>query len=258
MKKLIESFEEHFELVAADSEQLLKTCQNFRYKVFCEEQNILQSNQTGTEYDLYDTRSVHTLLRHKETGNYAALVRLVLPDTWHPESSYPLEEHLQALSPEDRQVFQSMPRPHTAEISRFSVSKCFRRRPEEGKMNHDVAEEFGRHRAAEARLFDSFITLGLFKAIVRMSAEHDISHWLAFMEPSLIRLLGRVGIRFTAVGPLIDYCGQRRACIEDAHQVLEGIRQVRTDIWGFITDHGRYQLKAPVPAPAAEREVEVC
>lgn len=242
MKDLLNRFEDYFELVPANTEQLLDTCQHFRYQVFCEEQHILQGDRTRMEHDLYDSRSVHTLLRHRATGNYAALVRLVLPDPHKSRFSYPMEEHLQVLSTEQRQVFQQIPRHHTAEISRFSVSKCFRRRPHEEETNHGITSQFGRRMQAESRRFDSFITLGLFKAIVRMSAEQGITHWLAFMEPSLIRLLGRVGIRFNAVGPLIDHCGKRHACVEDAHRVLEGIRQMRPDIWDFITSQGRYQL----------------
>lgn len=242
MRNLLDKFEDYFDLVPASNEQLLEICRHLRYQVFCEEQHILQCNSTEIEQDSYDSRSVHSLLQHRETGNYAALVRLVLPDAERPEFEYPLEEHLSLLNKEEKAAFERIPRSQAAEISRFSVSKTFRRRPGENHTNHGINDQFGKPQPPGSHRFDSFITLGLFKAIVRMSAENQITHWLAFMEPSLIRLLGRVGIKFTSVGPLIDYCGKRHACVQDAHQVLEGIKETRPDIWRFITDGGRYQL----------------
>jgi N-acyl amino acid synthase of PEP-CTERM/exosortase system len=81
--------------------------------------------------------------------------------------------------------------------------------------------------------------MGLFKAIVKMSARHGITHWYAVMEPTLLRLLARFGIEFDLIGPLVQYHGWRQPCFAAADQVLAGIHRRRPEVWEFITDAGK-------------------
>jgi len=101
------------------------------------------------------------------------------------------------------------------------------------------------------RQFAAQISLGLFKAIVQMSATHNIHYWLALMEPRLIRLLARVGIHFNHLSNAIKFFGDRHVCFEDAGEILLGIRRQRPDIWEFITDDGKNNLQLP-----AARKIE--
>jgi len=249
MRDLIDQFERHFDIVLANNEHLILRCQELRYQIFCREQHIFDEHAMGDylEVDEYDPRSVHALLRYKRSGEYAATVRIILPDKNVIKSIYPLDEHVLNFSIQDRQIINNISREHLAEISRFSVSKHFRRRVGEKNVLHGVNKHFGKDISESThRRFDAYITLGLFKAIVKMSHLHGIENWLAFMEPGLIRLLRRVGIVFHRVGPVIDYCGFRHACHADASDVLEGIKKVKPEIWAFITECGRYTLNSQV------------
>ena len=76
-------------------------------------------------------------------------------------------------------------------------------------------------------------------AIVRMSAEHGITRWLALMEPALLRLLGRLGVDFEPLGSPVDYHGMRQPCHGDAEKMLDGLRRRRADAWELITENGR-------------------
>lgn len=243
MQELIQHFEEFFEIVPADTPQLIQASLNLRYQIFCNEKGYFDvSNSQHLEKDQYDARSVHCLLRHKPTGDFAATVRLILPDYFNDEFGYPLEEQLIDVNQEEARFLASIPRRQLAEISRFSVCKAFRRRVGEQEIVHGISQRFGQSARFKGRRFDSYITLGLFKAIVNMSAQHQIRYWCAFMEPSLIRLLTRVGIEFKPIGKMVNYYGERLTCYEQAYKVLQGIKETKPEVWEFITDDGKHML----------------
>jgi N-acyl amino acid synthase of PEP-CTERM/exosortase system len=81
------------------------------------------------------------------------------------------------------------------------------------------------------------VTFGLFLSLVRLSAINDITHWVAVMEPSLLRLLARFGIKFTPIGGLLEYHGMRQPCFGSVDDVLDGIRNAEIDLWHLITDN---------------------
>ena len=89
------------------------------------------------------------------------------------------------------------------------------------------------------------LILGLFAAIVKMSAEHQITHWYAVMDISLLRLLSRFGINFTLIGGPVEYHGVRQACFGGVDEVLAGIWEKHPKIWQLITANGEAW-----PAPA--------
>ena len=231
MKEFIANFERYFEIVPATTEDLIYKSLRLRYQVFCVEQNIFDSNRylDQIEKDEYDERSAHSLLKHKTTNTVAATVRLVLCDSKNPAAHFPIEKHLGARLHRANGTFNNLPRTSLAEISRFSVSKQFRRRPGE-------AQE---HPIETGRRYYPHITIGLFKAIFQMSMRNAVTHWYSAMEPSLIRLLTRFGIYFIPAGPVVDYYGKRQPCIGSVNEVLDGIYNHRRDIWEFITEDGQ-------------------
>lgn len=245
MGNLLTDFKKYFEVIPADTHHLIHLCQQLRYRVFCVEHRILPNTthkQNSLESDQYDNRSVHTLLQHRASGEFTATVRLVLPlmTTKNKSFIFPLEENLPPLSHQENAMVKKIPKTQLAEISRFAVSKQFRRRTGESKVAHGIAGNFGQCQDKSGRRFDAHISLGLFKSIVQMSAKNNIQHWCALMEPSLMRLLARIGINFTPIGPLINYCGLRHACFESISQILSSIKQVRPDVWEYITEDTLY------------------
>lgn len=247
MENILHNFDDFFKIISADTPKLVQDVQHLRYDIFCGEKGYFDvNNPDHLEKDDFDSRSVHCLLAHRETGEYAATVRLVLPSYINSSFKFPVEEHISPSNTDTMNHFLGVPRLQLAEISRFSVSKSFRRRVGEIQAIHGINNRFGLQMNFKGRRFDSFITLGLFKAIVKMSAENDILYWCAFLEPSLLRLLGRVGIEFKQLGEKINHYGERYVCFAKAQNVLEGIREVKPEIWSFITDNGRYLLATNV------------
>jgi N-acyl amino acid synthase of PEP-CTERM/exosortase system len=239
-------FYEYFELVHADTDILKREVYKLRFQVYCLEtgferqENCEVFNEDGhevyLEVDSYDRRSDHYLVRHRRTGLYAATVRLVLPNQEDLLQPYPIEEHCVLEFP----VVNPNIRARLAEISRFAVSKEFKRRPHEAGTLAGIGPLREVYYSHGERQFFCYITIGLFAAIARMTRAHGITHWYAVMEPALLRFLRLFGIRFTAIGPEVDYHGLRQPGLAEADRVLPMIRRVNPLVWDLITDGGRY------------------
>ncbi|MAL98975.1 PEP-CTERM/exosortase system-associated acyltransferase [Hydrocarboniclastica marina] len=213
-----------------------------RYQVYCIDRPFEDpaSFADKREHDLYDPRSVHALIRHKASGDGVAAVRLVLQGD-DPASRFPMEGPcLDQMSPAARKRVWNTPRDQVAEISRLAVSREFRKRLNEQESTSGLSDFVSYTDTDGGRRAMPYISLGLFAAIVQMSVKHGITHWLAAMEPTLLRLLKRYGISFDHVGPTVDYHGRRRPVFSSAGSLLEGIREQRPDVWALITDSGRF------------------
>ncbi len=255
MQRIISHFEKYFQIIPATTPELLAECHKLRYQVLCIENHYLseEEHKNAREADEYDARSAHSLILHKDTGIYAATVRLVLPEYNNITQLFPMESY---LTPSCKQEYDSLmhaPRQQLAEISRFMISKHFRQRVGETEATHGLSNDFGLLSPKMKRQFAAQISLGLFKAIVEMSARHDVHYWLALMEPRLIRLLARVGIHFNHLSEGIKFFGDRSVCFENASEVLLGIRRQRPDIWEFITEDGINSLKPPSPSDTSKK-----
>lgn len=222
--KISQLFYHWFDTYPADTPELLEKAYRVRYRVYCEE-NCFENphdHPTGLEIDEFDTRSVHTLLVDRENRAVAGTVRLILPDWSDPEGSLPVN------TVSGRRQLHS---DRCAEISRFAVSKEYRR------LSETLAEQCDCH--ASRRLVMPCITLGLMKGVISMSVEHGITDLYAVMEPSLLRLLSRFAIYFKPMGPLVDYHGLRQPCHVNLETLLERIKMGRPDVWDMVTDEGR-------------------
>ena len=233
---LVELYNQYFDVVPADTRERRDEAYRLRYQVYCVENPFENPAEhlDGRERDKYDDHSVHSLLIHRSTGALAGTVRLVLPK---------LGRHLPIRHVCNHPLLSSqhmLPPNTTAEISRFAVSKQFRRRATDKLgVDHALLEQSSSSSAFDRRLIPH-ITLGLMKAIVQMSWEQGITHWSAVMEPALLRLIGRLGIDFTPLGPLVDHHGMRQPCHGNIDDILTGMKRHRSDAWDLITDGGRY------------------
>ena len=80
--------------------------------------------------------------------------------------------------------------------------------------------------------------LGLIQILLQMSAQHGITHWCALMEPTLLRMLAGMGIRFKPIGPLVEHHGLRQPCSADIAQVLQAVKRERPAFWEVLTCGG--------------------
>jgi N-acyl amino acid synthase of PEP-CTERM/exosortase system len=231
--KLVDVFNHWFTTISATTPTLLEQAYQLRYQVYCKENNFENPDEHpwGYEMDEFDSRSVHTLLLDRPSGSVAGTVRLILPHHVAFEKSYPIQRVCNYHLLSDRNHFLVT---RSAEISRFAVSKEFRRKAQELSPSD-------RHNKVliDRRTIMPFITLGLMKGIMRMSVENGITDLFAVMEPALLRLLSHFGIYFRPIGPLVDYHGVRQPCHADIESLLARVYKERTDVWEIITDEGR-------------------
>ncbi|WP_440997080.1 PEP-CTERM/exosortase system-associated acyltransferase [Arhodomonas sp. SL1] len=232
-------FERHFAIEIATTPGQLNEVHALRYQVYCVENPFEDASQhpDGREIDAFDANAVHALVRHRASGVCCGAVRLVLA---RPDASMPFEEHgHDHLYPDAQAVLRAGPRECFAEISRFAVSKAFRRRCGEIHQPHGVASGVTYTDSTDGRRLMPHVTLGLFAGVVRLSALHGITHWLAVMEPTLLRLLRRFGIGLAVAGSDVDYHGRRRPTLSDARSVITEVGAVRPDVWWLATGGGR-------------------
>lgn len=251
---LATAFRKYFRILSAESPAIQESWYRLRYQVYCIETGFEDAGEfpDGLERDVYDRRSVQSIVTYTRTHPHttAAGVRLVLADPDDPDLPFPIEAHCRIENVVKPGTVAEVDRVHLAEISRFAVSKHFKRRVGEPGTTAGVGPETKTEamQRSDGRLVPH-LTLGLFAAIVRMSAEQNITHWYAVMEPALLRLLTRFGITFQKLGPMVDYHGRRQPCFGKIDDVLAGILGKRPDVWHFITGGGQIW-----PAPGGRGE----
>jgi len=129
-----------------------------------------------------------------------------------------------------------LPLHSAAEVSRFSISRHFRR----------ILDGAAPEDQAVLKNSGPLMRLGLIQGLVRMSVQHGITHWCAIMEPTLLRMLGAMGIRFRPVGPLVEFHGMRQPCYCNVADVLDTVCRERPAFWSVLTNNGQLTvLRAP-------------
>jgi N-acyl amino acid synthase of PEP-CTERM/exosortase system len=233
---ILNSFKQYFEIVRANTDELLEEVFKLRYQVYCLEtgfENPLE-HPDGLEKDADDEYSVHYLIKHLATQKYIATTRLILHDSGR---QFPVEKHCEIESTEKLANLSFAQR---AEISRFCISKDFKRRKgESGTLEGIDRDEIDRYTADERRTFPHLI-LGLFACLIDLSRSYNINYWYCAMEPALFRYLDSLGIHFNRMGPVVDYHGKRQpggAFVED---ILAGVLDKNIQIWNVFTNGGKY------------------
>ena len=256
MSDLCEIFNAYFDVVTDAEPGVLDEALRLRYQVYCVEHDFEDAShfKDGRESDDYDCRSVHGIVCHRSSGATAATVRLVLPDMDNLDVPFPIEKNCGDSLRQAPSHFKCIPRQSIAEISRFAVSRNFKRRLGEARSVAGIGpdhEKYVKQDPSGKRVIPHLI-VGLFVAIVKLSAEHHITHWYAVMDVSLLRLLNRFGINFVPIGDPVAYHGLRQPCFGRIDDVLAGIWDKRFDIWQLITADGAVW---PAPEKPAARIV---
>ena len=234
---LARCFETYFDVVPADTPELVREAYRLRHQVYCVENDFEppERNPNGLEIDAYDGRSIHSLLYFKPGRRFIGTVRLVLPDPRQPQRSFPLQHVCGARLPAIDDA---------AEISRFCISRE-QRRPPAAAMTRPTALSADGDAPAFSRSVDggrhvlSYAALGLMRGLVEMSVARDVRHWCVLAAPALLRFLAGFGIRLDPVGPAVEFHGPRVPCYSNLRHVLSMVRPVRPDVWRILTDGGR-------------------
>lgn len=232
--RLTDLFDHWFETKTATTADEVEQAYRLRYQVYCVENAYEEAsnNPDGLERDAFDQHAVHSILIHRPTQTTMGAVRLVLPLLSSASYRLPIQEVWQI----DQAPF---PWSSTAEISRYAISREFRRRTGEERYADATWQDSSIDQAKLERRVTPHITLGLMKSVLRMSVEHQITHVCAVMEPALIRLLKRFGLEFHPLGPLVDYHGRRQPCYAALEDLLTKSRTTRSEFWEVGTDSGK-------------------
>ena len=224
---LLERFNSHFDTLPANTPENIRIAQSIRYQVYCVEHSHEKSdNPDRLETDEFDAHASHSLLVHRATNEALGTVRLILPLANELKRSFGVQRVMDAKTLRE---FNQLPLHYTAEVSRFTISRQFRR----------VTDRSARpEHAAFIGNSGPLMRLGLIQALIRMSAQHGITHWCAAMEPTLLRMLSAMAIRFRPIGPLVEYHGLRQPCYCVIEDVLHAVRRERPAFWSVLTDGG--------------------
>ena len=130
-KSFYRQYWRYFDIVKADTEELLAASFMLRHEVFCVENNYEPYPDTpeGQEIDAYDDRSDHYLLIHKKTNQVAGSVRVVMPSLNDALFALPLQEVCDHPA-----LFNEDIVPTLCEVSRLCMASQFRQRPNDGTI----------------------------------------------------------------------------------------------------------------------------
>lgn len=244
------SVEAAFEVCEASTDALREQAYRLRYQVYCLERAFEDPNDNpdGLETDEFDSHAMQSVLIHRESGMVLGAVRLVFPVLSHPDASFAIQRLCQqSLSEYSRYPLESL-----GEVSRFCLSKEFRW--QHMRTRRLETELSPREFTARERREINAMTMGLIEGLVRMSVDRGVVAWCAIMEPTLLRMLGRLGIHFENVGPLVDFHGKRQPCYQRLDKLLERVRLERPEVWNVLTNQGEHwaalmELKRRMGAP---------
>jgi len=243
--RLSELFGRYFRIVEADTPDLRQVSYRLRYDVYCVEHPFLDPSSylDGLETDEFDGHSLHALLQHVPSGAFMGTVRLIMPK---PDEARYVMPFADLCRDPLLHAGKALPLRSTAEVSRFAISKAFRRRATDGTYpdEHESSTPFDR------RVLPS-LSLGLIIAITQMGLANGITHVCAVMDPALFRLLQRLGIEFAPLGPPVEYHGTRLPCYAEGTALLEQLRIARPDYWDLITNSGRLLSQRRTAPPLA-------
>lgn len=232
----------YFETCVADTPALVETAHKIRYQVYCLERKFEDASEhdNGLEIDAYDSRSLPGLLIHRPTGDSIGTVRLVRPD-FAVKGALPVG---QLLAERGIDLADYVNLADTLEVSRFAISKNFRRRSTDNIVFSGTAAEQRSERIRQGNL----PCLSLMQFVARHSVQNGAKHWVAAMEVKLLRMLHSMGLHFTPIGPEIMHHGLRQPCYRDVQSLLEDLRREQPDYWKVITDAGALMPRAAKPA----------
>jgi len=225
---LLAQHDRYFSTFLANSPTLLKAAHALRFQVYCLERKFenAEEHPDGLEKDTYDAHAIHGVLLHRPTRATIGTARMIFAKPGEKDS-LPIMTLLRASSL-DLSNYVNLTK--SIEVSRFAISKEFRRR----RSDQLDAPVLAHANAREINL----AFLSLLQFVLRESIEHNVLFWTAVMEPKFLRLLARMGICYTPIGPLVVHHGIRQPCYCYVPDMLRNAGRVQRQCWEVLTDGG--------------------
>lgn len=214
-------FDRYFEIRRAASPEERDEAFRLRFAVYCTELKFEDASAfpDGLERDGYDEGAIFALLRYKPTGRTVGCVRMI-PGQAGPDRPLPFERVCAGHLDPALIDLPHLDRLHSGEISRLAVHADFRRREGEWRTAESVADVD--QSSGGARRYP-LVPMGLFLAAAALGLNLGLNQVFVLMEPRLARLLSLCGLRFTQLGAIVDYHGQRGPFRIDRESLLQGL-----------------------------------
>lgn len=198
-------FDSRYEVYLADTPESRAMHHQVRYQVFCVERGFEEPKKFADyqELDCWDRHSHHFVVWDKESRAGVAAGRIVLPTA----GQLPVE-NLNCIT---ERPAVAQPGQCIAEVSRICM------------VRNDVTGGPGRQIQAVPRSSESEVMLGLIRAVIRYSWDHDIPYLYMLVTRPLARLLKRLGVACTQVGEGIEHRGLRVPYLIDIDASWQGI-----------------------------------
>lgn len=237
---LVDIYNQYFYYRIARAAEEVEAAHRLRYQVYCEETGYLckEDNPDGLEIDEHDSHSIQSVLYYRPLNLAAGTVRVVLPVKDVPYCNQPARMAAPAL---DQLPDRILPKKSTGEISRFAIHSSFRKRQDDGLYASVYDVRLGN----DPRRVLPHMTLGLMTSIFEITLEAKLTHLCAIIDPALLRLLRMLGLRFEAVGPLVEFHGPRQPVFASCKQLIDGVKEGFPEIYNVISGNGRFHLEEP-------------
>ena len=225
----ITALREEVSIEIANTPTVLREAYELRHQVYCVERGF-EPGRDGIERDEYDDFARHAVVRWRQTGEVVGTVRLIIPRIPATGGEFPIHRVC------DPALFQGLPLNTMGEVSRFALAK----------------QGTKQVRSVSPASF-SLLRFALIQGAVRLSAEAGHTHWLAVMEPTLIRLLRATGLDFTPLGPIVEYHGARQPSVAELLPMFSRMARERPIIWDFLTQGGTWYKASRSRSPRYPR-----
>ncbi|HLU91372.1 MAG TPA: PEP-CTERM/exosortase system-associated acyltransferase [Pedomonas sp.] len=234
----METYNQFFYYRIARTPEDIAAAHRLRYEVYCEETGFLpkEEHPDGLERDEHDEHSIQSVLFYRPLNLPAGTVRVVRPKPGEEGCGLPARLAAPGL---DLLPEKILPCGRTGEISRFSIHGGFRKRQSDGLYAaiHDPRQGGG-----DPRRILPHMTLGLMTSIFEIALETNLTHLCAIIDPALLRMLRMLGLRFEAVGPLVEFHGPRQPVFAPLKQLIDGVARDYPEVHEVITAGGRLSI----------------
>lgn len=207
VSKIASHFKQFFNTTIATDKATKALSYRIRHDVYCTELAFEPEKPDGLEKDEFDEHSIHCLVQHKGSKNFAGTVRMVMSNSY--DQLLPIEQFCSHALEDEVLHPKNYKREEICEISRLAVPAQFRKRKTdqyEGAGTGVIDEHsFSQN---EMRCFP-FIAISLYFMAATVTQQKGINHIFVMMEPRLARSLRFVGIPFTQIGKVTEYHGKR-------------------------------------------------
>lgn len=259
-KTLSETFLQYFRVAYADSPELQTLAYRIRYQVYCEEFGFENSTEykDQCERDEMDAIADQALLIHLPTGEAIGCSRLIGSRGCPPSGCFPFEQHCSEGLDAQQFDLKKIPKTVIGEFSRLAVLAKFRRRKNDERRPISLPDSEVEADDHEQRSSYPLIPLGLFVCSLSMLVLSSLDYGVAMMEPRLARKLRWHGIRFTQIGPVIDFRGKRAPYYISRSTVLEDLNKEIALLRNDLTQQLLESRTHVVQAAAREDCIRMC